>query len=97
VEHHGVVCKKLSGCLRQILCQALVPGVNGDLVLATELLVNNYAVQSIVREGRFEQIKTCLETGKFAGMHTMVNSLKRLEEQGVVSAQSISDCISPAA
>ncbi len=38
--------------LRGVVCQRLLPGIDGGLVLACEILVSNTAIQNLIREAR---------------------------------------------
>ena len=69
---------QLSSVLVGICSQQLVPkGDNsGDSrVCATEVLISNPAVKNCIREGKTTQIKTLIQTGMSAGMHTMEQCL----------------------
>jgi len=47
-------------------------------VVATELLINNSAIKNMIKENRYKQLGTALETGKNFGMYTFRNSIKTL-------------------
>lgn len=57
--------------LRGIVCQRLLPAVDGKLTLACEILVNNTAVQNLVREGKTQAVRNTMETGARDGMCLM--------------------------
>jgi twitching motility protein PilT len=59
--------------LRGIVCQRLLPGVDGGLVLACEILVSNTAIQNLIREGKSTGLKNTMETGVKEGMCLMDN------------------------
>lgn len=71
--------------LRGILCQRLLPGKNGDVVLAAEILVNTLAVSSMVRDGKTQGIPSALDTGKREGMISMDNSILELWREGKIT------------
>lgn len=77
-EQFNVIAQQLSNSLSGIMCQALLPGRHEELVLATEILINTPAIRNMIREGRFGQIHSYLETGGQSGMHTMESEIKRL-------------------
>ena len=61
-----------------ICSQQLIPigqASGGGRICATELLIANPAVRNCIREGKTNQIKTLIQTGLSAGMHTMEQSL----------------------
>lgn len=76
---------QLSLTLQAILAQRLVRGVTGDLVLATELLVNNSAVSNLIREGKVHQIYSVMETHAREGMRLMDSSMRDLYRNGEIS------------
>ena len=71
-----------------ILFQVLIPGKKGGLVAATEVLVNNSAIRTSIREGRFSQINFSVQTGSALGMHTLESCLKKLKENGLIDEQT---------
>jgi len=71
--------------LRGILCQRLLPGTEGGLVLATELLVSNTAVSALIRDGKTQGLRNVLETGTREGMTLMENVVFELYQKGVIS------------
>jgi len=73
------VLGQLANTLCAILAQRLVPSEDGaDRVMSTELLINNSAVSSCIRDRRFEQIVGIMEIGRRDGMHTFDDSLEEL-------------------
>jgi twitching motility protein PilT len=73
--------------LRGIICQRLLPGKNGGVVLAAEILVNTLAVSSMVRDGKTQGIPSALDTGKREGMISMDNSILELWREGKITAE----------
>ena len=69
----------LANALRGVLCQALLPSVDGDrYYLATECLTSNPEVVRMVESARFADVRTLMDggTGKFnAGCHSMNSAL----------------------
>ncbi len=76
----------VSESLRGIVCQRLVPGVNGQLVLACEILVSNPAVAALIREGKTQGLRNVMETGVREGMCTMESSVFELYTKRRISA-----------
>jgi len=79
---------QLAGSLLGIFSQRLVPRISGGLVPAYELLINNNAVQNLIRERRTQEINTVLETGTESGMLEMNRSLAELVHKGEVSVEN---------
>ena len=69
----------LANSLRGVLCQALLPSVDGNrYYLATECLTTNPEVVRMIESGRLADIRTLMDggTGKFnAGCHSMNSAL----------------------
>ncbi len=77
---------QISAGLQGIVCQTLVPTVDGKgRALASEVLVATPAIRNLIREKAVEQIPTSIQTGIQYGMHTMDMSLKVLYENGMIS------------
>ena len=72
--------------LRGIICQRLLPGSNGGLVLACEILINNTAIANLVREAKSAGLRNTMETGVRDGMCLMDNVVFGLWEGNQVSA-----------
>jgi twitching motility protein PilT len=77
-HHQMQVRVQLGSVLVGICSQQLIPKgkeMGGGRVCATELLIANPAVKNCIREGKTNQIKTLIQTGKNVGMHTMEQTL----------------------
>ena len=71
--------------LRGILCQRLLPGRKGGLVLACELLVGNTAVSALIRDGKIQGLRNTMETGIKDGMCLMESVVFELWQQKQIS------------
>jgi twitching motility protein PilT len=74
--------------LRGIVCQRLLPGIDGKLVLACEILVSNTAIQNLIREGKSAGLKNTMETGVKEGMCLMDNVVFGLWQERKLSAET---------
>ena len=90
-EHANSVRQQLSSILLGILFQMLLPSKKGGLVAATELLINNSAIRTSIREGRFSQIGFSIQTGSNLGMYTLETCLNRLRDSGVIDDKTIEE------
>jgi twitching motility protein PilT len=88
-EHFDSICNQMASCLLGIMFQMLVPSTKNDLVVATELLVNTSAVRAVIRDRKFSQLVSYIETGKNVGMHTLQSSLWALEASGQIEPATI--------
>lgn len=78
------VCLQLAMTLRCIISQRLLPKVGGGRIAAREILVNTPAATNLIREHKFEQIQTIMQTGSKDGMMTMDQSLTSLVSKGLI-------------
>ncbi len=85
-EHAPNICQQLSTCLIGILFQTLLPSPSRGRVPATELLMNNSAMANLIREGKFSQMATVLQTARAQGMYTLKSSLQDLHDRGLIEA-----------
>lgn len=79
---------QLSSSLLGIFSQRLVPRIEGGLVPAYELLINNKAVSNLIREGRTHEIQSVIETGMEFGMIDMNRSLADLVKRGEITVEN---------
>jgi twitching motility protein PilT len=77
-----------AGSLRGIICQRLLPGKEGGLVAACELVLANIAVSNLIAEGKTHQLKAVMQTGSRQGMCTMDQAVFDLFDQGVISYET---------
>jgi len=77
---------QLSLELLGIVSQQLIPKASGrGRVLATEVLLVNHAVRSLVREQKIHQLYSVIQTGQKEGMRTMNQALYELYVNRVIS------------
>jgi twitching motility protein PilT len=80
----------VSESLRGIVCQRLLAATNGGLVLACEILINNVAIASLIRDGKTTGLRNTMETGLKDGMCLMDNVIFTLwQEQKVAKELAI--------
>lgn len=84
-DQQSQIRAQLSSSLLGIFSQRLIPRVSGGLIPAYELLINNNAVASLIREGRTHEIHVVVETGSQQGMIDMNRSLADLVRRGEVT------------
>ncbi len=82
----------LSESLRGVVCQQLVPRVDGaGRVVAYELLLVNASIGNLIREGKDYQLVNAIQMGRAKGMRSMDESLLELARAGVISTESALD------
>ena len=85
-EQQQQVRAQLAGSLECIVSQQLLSRQDGrGLVVACEILINNSAVGTLIREAKTHQLMNAMQTGGKYGMQTMDDSLKNLYQEGLIS------------
>lgn len=79
---------QLAGSLIGIFSQRLIPRISGGLIPAYELLINNNAVSSLIREGRTHEVDIVIETGMKDGMIDMNRCLSDLARRGEITPEN---------
>jgi twitching motility protein PilT len=88
-EEREPVRKSLSGALRAIICQRLLPKVSGKgVVPANEILINTPIVRKLIFENRLNKLSQAIEAGEEDGMMTFNSCLLRLVNEGLVSEET---------
>jgi twitching motility protein PilT len=87
LDRRDQVCSSLAELLRLVICQQLIPDLEGErLVLATEVLRNTPAIANMIREQRFHQLTNVMQTSRELGMSTLDDGLFRLVITRQISA-----------
>ena len=81
----GQIRAQLSMVLRTVVSQQLLPGVNGDVVPAYEIMHMNNAIRSMVRDCKTHQIDNAITAGSGEGMITMDQSILNLYRNRQIS------------
>jgi len=79
---------QLAGSLLGIFSQRLIPRISGGLIPAYEVLINNNAVASLIRENRTHEIDVVIETGMKDGMIDLNRSLSDLVRKGEITPEN---------
>lgn len=76
---------QLALVLEGVVSQQLIPGVNGDLIPAFEVMTVNSAVRNMIRESKAHQLDNVIASSAADGMFTMDQSILRLCQSGRIS------------
>ena len=76
---------QLAQILKGIVCQQLVPGVDGGLIPVFEVMKSTVAVQNMIRESKLHQLESVMQAGSADGMCTMDVSLLNLYKEGKIT------------
>lgn len=79
----------LADVLLGIIVQRLIPNQNGDLSLAVEALLSNFAVKSLIREGKIYQLESVIQNSAEEGTVSMEKSIKELINSGKVDQKEV--------
>jgi len=79
------VRSQLASVLLGVVSQRLVPKVGGGRIPAMEIMMNNHAVENLIRENKSYQIDSVIETSLREGMVSLDKSLADLIQRGLVT------------
>lgn len=89
IEAQSAMRIQLATVLSGVVSQQLLPLTNGSgMVAATEIMLRNNAISSLIRENKTNQIQTVLQSSIQAGMHTLNHSLVQLIRMGKISVDA---------
>ena len=78
---------QLSGVLKGVITQCLIPKQSGGRIAATEILLGTDAAMNLVRENKCHQLGSVMQSGRALGMHSLNSDLARLVESGTISRE----------
>lgn len=76
---------QLANVLLGVVSQRLLPRVQGGRVMATEIMIANSAVRSIIREGKTHQLPNVIQTSASEGMISLDKVLAELVSRGEIT------------
>jgi twitching motility protein PilT len=80
---------QLSSCLKAVVSQRLIPNIQKTArVVACEILLNNQAVASVIRDAKTHLIDNIILTSSAEGMIMLEKSLYNLYTQGIISKEN---------
>jgi twitching motility protein PilT len=82
----GMIRSQLAGVLRGVITQTLIPRADrSGRIAATEILVGTDAVLNLIREGKYHQISSTMQSGAAVGMHTLAGDLADMVRKGLIT------------
>ena len=78
----------LSGVLRGVVSQRLLPRMDGGRVAAVEVMVNNARISDLIRENKTEEISDAIAEGSFFRMQTFEQALIALVLTGDIDRET---------
>ncbi|MGI6153632.1 MAG: type IV pilus twitching motility protein PilT [Christensenellaceae bacterium] len=88
VEQQRQIRTQLSMVLRAVVSQQLLPGKDGELLPAFEVMLVNLAIQNMIREEKIFQIGSAIYSGMKEGMIPMDVSILELYKKGLVDKEA---------
>ncbi len=80
---------QIAGVLQATISQNLLPSLTGGRVLAIEVMLPNAAIRNLIREDKFNQIYSSMQTSQEqTGMQTLNQSLLQLVERRHITPQA---------
>ncbi len=76
---------QLAQILKGVVCQQLVPSVDGGQIPVFEIMKATTAIQNMIREDKLHQLESAMQAGAADGMCTMDGSLVRLYREGRIT------------
>lgn len=80
---------QLSMLLQSIICQQLVPDVDGNNIPVFEIMHANLAIRNMIRESKTHQLESAISSGAAQGMCTMDQSLWKLYQQKRITKDTL--------
>ncbi len=77
----------LADYLVGIIVQRLLPAVQGGLALATEILIASSSAKALIKDGRFANLESIIQTSRAEGMVSLDFALAELVKTGRVSQE----------
>lgn len=79
---------QLANILEGVISQQLIPKQDGSgRVIATETLLVNYAVKSLIRDNKIHMITDTIQSNGKLGMHTLNSELTRLYNDNIITKE----------
>lgn len=82
------IISQLAAVLAGIVSKRLVPRIGGGRVPVCEIMITNAAIRNLIRERRFYQIDSVIETGSKEGMVSLNRSLADLVKRKQISEEN---------
>lgn len=83
------VRSQLSQLIKGVVCQQLVPTLDGQLTAVFEVMKQTPAIQNMIREGKLHQLDSAMQAARADGMMTMDESLLDLYNSHAISKETL--------
>lgn len=79
------VSSQLAGSLRAIISQELIPAINKGRIAIFEIMLVTQGIAHLIRESKYHQVSTLIQTGSEYGMQTFMQSRQQRQHEGLIS------------
>ena len=87
-SHQPVVRQAISNGLIGVVSQRLIPKTSQGRILIAEIMMNNPAIKSLIKEGKTDQIENIIATSADEGMMSLDRVLASLVSRGEVKIET---------
>jgi len=88
----------LAANLHAVICQRLIPDVEGSLIPAVEILINTPTVRKLLRQGRLNHLAAAIQSGRADGMQSFNHSVyEHIINGRITEAQGLQTASNPEA
>ena len=81
------VRRQLAGTLKAVICQRMVPTLDGKMAPACEIMLNTPIVRKLIEENRLDKLSAAVETGHDDGMQDFNKAVLELFNAGKISKE----------
>jgi twitching motility protein PilT len=79
--------RQIATNLQAVICQRLVPAIQGGVVPAVEIMINTPMVRKLIEENRLDKLSAAVETGTEDGMQTFNQALYKLVKAKMITEE----------
>ncbi len=84
-KEHDSIRMALAANLHAVICQRLIPAINGGVVPAVEIMINTSTVRKLIERNNIETLGAAIATGKEDGMQSFNSSIYELIKSGLIT------------
>lgn len=88
VDERSQVRMALAGNLQAIICQRLIPSVDGKVRPGVEIMLNTPTIRKLLQKNELETLAAAIETGVEDGMQTFNQSIYKLIKSGEITERN---------
>jgi twitching motility protein PilT len=73
--------------LRAVMCQRLIPSIQGGVAPAIEIMINTPTVRKLIEKNQMERLGAAIETGGEDGMQTFNQAIYQMIKSGMITEE----------